>query len=468
MAKDRNRFVCQACGDISSKWQGRCDACGEWNTLAEEAAAPVRGPGPAAKAGGGRRVEFVGLEGETEPPPRISTGIAELDRVLGGGLVPASAILVGGDPGIGKSTILLQAAAKVAASGRKALYISGEEAIAQVRLRARRLGLEKMPLQLAAATALRDIAASLESEGDAALVIIDSIQTVWLDALDSAPGTVAQVRACAAELIRLAKTRGFAVVLVGHVTKEGTLAGPRVLEHMVDATLYFEGDRGHQFRILRAVKNRFGATDEIGVFEMTERGLMEVPNPSALFLAERRGNISGSAVFAGIEGTRPVLVEVQALLSPSSGGSPRRSVVGWDSSRLSMLLAVLESRCGMTLGQNDVYLNIAGGLRVNEPAVDLAVAAALCSAATDRPTEANTVYFGEVGLSGEIRQVSQTEARLREAHKLGFAAAVLPRRVARGGRTPLPADGLKLTEIGHLADLVAPFAESTVKRKPAA
>ena len=468
MAKDRNRFVCQSCGDISPKWQGRCDACGEWNTLAEEAAPVPRGPGPAAKSGGGRRVEFVGLQGETEPPPRISTGIAELDRVLGGGLVPASAILVGGDPGIGKSTILLQAAARVAAAGRKALYISGEEAVAQVRLRARRLGLEQAPLQLAAATALRDIAASLESETDAALVIIDSIQTVWLDALDSAPGTVAQVRACAAELIRLAKTRGFAVVLVGHVTKEGTLAGPRVLEHMVDATLYFEGDRGHQFRILRAVKNRFGATDEIGVFEMTERGLMEVPNPSALFLAERRGNISGSAVFAGIEGTRPVLVEVQALLSPSSGGSPRRSVVGWDSSRLSMLLAVLESRCGMTLGQNDVYLNIAGGLRVNEPAVDLAVAAALCSAATDRPTESNTVYFGEVGLSGEVRQVSQTEARLREAHKLGFAAAVLPRRVARGGRAPLPADGLKLTEIGHLADLVAPFAESTVKRKPAA
>jgi DNA repair protein RadA/Sms len=376
MAKDRSRFVCQACGAVSPKWQGRCDACGDWNTLIEETTAP-RGPGPAAKTAGGRRVEFVGLKGESAPPPRIVTGIAELDRVLGGGFVPASAVLVGGDPGIGKSTILLQAAARLASGGRRVLYISGEEAVEQVRLRAARLGLSDSPMELAAASALRDIGASLEQESDAALVVMDSIQTVWLDALDSAPGTVAQVRACAAELIRLAKSRGFALVLVGHVTKEGTLAGPRVLEHMVDATLYFEGDRGHQFRILRAVKNRFGATDEIGVFEMTDRGLVEVANPSALFLAERRGNVSGSAVFAGIEGTRPVLVEIQALLSPSSGGSPRRQVVGWDSGRLSMLLAVLEARCGMSLGQNDVYLNIAGGLRITEPAADLAVAAAL-------------------------------------------------------------------------------------------
>jgi DNA repair protein RadA/Sms len=467
LAKDRNRFVCQACGAVFPKWQGRCDACGEWNTLQEEAAPAARGPGPAARAGGGKRVAFVGLEGETAPPPRIPTGLAELDRVLGGGLVPASAVLVGGDPGIGKSTILLQAAARIAGSGRRALYISGEEAVAQVRLRALRLGLEGAPLALAAATALRDIAASLEDEDEAALVVIDSIQTLWLDALDSAPGTVAQVRACAAELIRLAKSRGFALVLVGHVTKEGMLAGPRVLEHMVDATLYFEGDRGHQFRILRAVKNRFGATDEIGVFEMTERGLVEVPNPSALFLAERRGNVAGSAVFAGIEGTRPVLVEVQALLAPSAGGSPRRQVVGWDAGRLAMLMAVLEARCGMTLGMNDVYLNIAGGLRIAEPAADLAVAAALVSAATDRPTDPGTVYFGEVGLSGEIRQVAQAEARLREAQKLGFAGAVLPRRLARGGRAPIALDGLQLAEIGHIADLVAPFAAKAERRPPA-
>ncbi len=467
LAKDRARYVCQACGAVHPKWQGRCDACGEWNTLQEEAPAAARGPGPAAKVAGGRRVEFVGLQGSSAPPPRIPTGLPELDRVLGGGIVPASAVLVGGDPGIGKSTILLQAAARIAASGHRALYVSGEEAVEQVRLRALRLGLETAPLALAAATALRDIVASLEQEQEAALVVIDSIQTLWLDALDSAPGTVAQVRACAAELIRLAKTRGFALILVGHVTKEGTLAGPRVLEHMVDATLYFEGDRGHQFRILRAVKNRFGATDEIGVFEMTERGLVEVPNPSALFLAERRGNVSGSAVFAGIEGTRPVLVEVQALLAPSAGGSPRRQVVGWDSGRLAMLMAVLEARCGLTLGMNDVYLNIAGGLRIAEPAADLAVAAALVSAATDRPTDPETVYFGEVGLSGEVRQVAQAEARLREAQKLGFAASVLPRRVARGGRTPSAPDGLRLTEIGHLADLVAPFAGRTVRKEPA-
>jgi len=463
MAKDRSRYVCQACGAIAPKWQGRCDACGAWNTLSEEVIGS-RAPGPAGRTAGGRRVEFVGLQGRTAPPPRIPTGIAELDRVLGGGLVPASAVLVGGDPGIGKSTILLQAAARIAAADRRVLYISGEEAVEQVRLRALRLGLEASPLGLAAATALRDIAATLEEEREAVLVVIDSIQTLWLDALESAPGTVAQVRACAAELIRLAKTRGFAVVLVGHVTKEGTLAGPRVLEHMVDATLYFEGDRGHQFRILRAVKNRFGATDEIGVFEMTEGGLVEVVNPSALFLAERRGNVSGSAVFAGIEGTRPVLVEVQALLAPSAGGSPRRSVVGWDAQRLSMLLAVLEARCGLSLGANDVYLNIAGGLRIAEPAADLAVAAALVSAATDQPTDAETVYFGEVGLSGEVRQVSQAESRLREAQKLGFGAAVLPRRVARAGRAIPAPEGIGLTEIGHIADLVAPFAAKAQQR----
>jgi DNA repair protein RadA/Sms len=464
LAKDRTRFVCQACGASYPKWGGRCDACGEWNTLVEEQA-EARGPGPAAKATGGRKVEFVGLKGRTAPPARILTGIAELDRVLGGGLVPGSAVLVGGDPGIGKSTILLQATARIAASGRRALYVSGEEAVEQVRLRAARLGLSDSPMGLAAATSLRDIAASLEGEGEAAVVVMDSIQTVWLDALDSAPGTVSQVRACAAELIRLAKTRGFALILVGHVTKEGTLAGPRVLEHMVDATLYFEGDRGHQFRILRAVKNRYGATDEIGVFEMTERGLVEVPNPSALFLAERRGNVSGSAVFAGLEGTRPVLVEVQCLLSPSAGGSPRRQVVGWDSGRLAMLLAVLETRCAMGIGMNDVYLNVAGGLRIAEPAADLAVAAALISAATDRPTDPEAVYFGEVGLSGEVRQVAQTETRLREAQKLGFGAATLPRRVARGQAAPGAIPGLRLTEIGHLADLVAGFAAQTVKRK---
>ncbi|HYZ64026.1 MAG TPA: DNA repair protein RadA [Acetobacteraceae bacterium] len=453
MAKAATRYVCQNCGASYPKWIGRCESCGEWNTLVEETAEARPG---APRTTSGKRVAFVGLQGAAEPPPRACSGIAELDRVLGGGFVPASAVLVGGDPGIGKSTLMLQAAASLARGARKVAYISGEESIDQVRLRARRLGLADAQLDLAAAINVRDIAATLEAERDLALVVIDSIQTMWLDTIESAPGSVGQVRAAAFELIRLAKSRGFALVLVGHVTKEGAIAGPRVLEHMVDAVLYFEGDRGHQFRILRAVKNRFGATDEIGVFEMTEAGLAEVPNPSALFLAERRGNIAGSAVFAGLEGTRPVLVEVQALLAPNSGGSPRRSVVGWDSGRLAMLLAVLDARAGLRLAGSDVYLNVAGGLRVNEPAADLAVAAALASAATETPTSAGLVYFGEVGLSGEVRQVAQAEARLKEAQKLGFQAACLPRRV--GGRKLAAPDGLRLEQIGHLTDLVAAFA----------
>jgi DNA repair protein RadA/Sms len=457
LAKPTSRFVCQSCGGVSPRWVGRCEACGEWNTIVEEAIA--QRPGPAAKGAAGRRVAFVDLAGTAEPPPRRPTGIAELDRVLGGGLVPASAILVGGDPGIGKSTLLLQAAAALARDGRRVLYISGEESIEQTRLRARRLGVQDAPLELAAAINLRDIAASLQSAGDTSLVVIDSIQTMWLDSIDSAPGTVAQVRASSFELIQLAKAAKFALVLVGHVTKDGAIAGPRVLEHMVDAVLYFEGDRGHQFRILRAVKNRYGATDEIGVFEMTDRGLAEVANPSALFLAERRGNVAGSSVFAGVEGTRPVLVEVQALLSPNPSGTPRRSVIGWDGGRLPMLLAVLETRLSAT----DVYLNIAGGLRVSEPAADLAVAAALVSAATETPTDAGMVYFGEIGLSGEVRQVAQAESRLKEAAKLGFEQATLPRRVARGSRPPAPPDGLELTEIGHISDLVTRFVQNDTR-----
>ncbi|HTN09465.1 MAG TPA: DNA repair protein RadA [Acetobacteraceae bacterium] len=463
MAKPTSRYVCQSCGAVTPKWAGRCETCGEWNTVAEEAV--EAGPGLAAKAKAAtRKLEFVDLAGSATPPPRAPSGIAELDRVLGGGLVAGSAVLVAGDPGIGKSTLLLQAAASLAKAGRRVLYVSGEEAVDQVRLRARRLGLQDSRLELAASINLREIAAGLEAAGDATLVVIDSIQTMWMDGIDSAPGTVSQVRACSFELIRLAKTRNFAVVLVGHVTKEGAIAGPRVLEHIVDAVLYFEGDRGHQFRILRAVKNRFGATDEIGVFEMTDAGLAEVANPSALFLAERRGNISGSAVFAGLEGTRPVLVEIQCLLAANPGGSPRRSVIGWDSGRLSMLLAVLETRCGLRLNATDVYLNVAGGLRVSEPAADLAVAAALASAATDQPTDPGCVYFGEVGLSGEVRQVAQADARLKEAQKLGFTAACLPRRVARGNRRAAAPEGLELQEIGHLGDLVARFSAKPAKK----
>ncbi len=444
------------------KWAGKCEACGAWNTL-EQTAIVKALPGGMKPAGRGSKIEFFGLAGTSPPPPRVPVMIAEFDRVLGGGLVPASVVLVGGDPGIGKSTLLLQAGAALGRAGKRVLYISGEESIDQIRLRAARLGLATAPMEVAAATQLGDILASFQKFPDAALVVIDSIQTMWTDGVDSAPGSVTQVRAAAFELIRAAKTQGFALMLVGHVTKEGNLAGPRVLEHMVDVVLHFEGDRGHQFRILRGAKNRFGATDEIGVFEMTGAGLAEVPNPSALFLAERRGNVSGSAVFAGLEGSRPVLVEIQVLLAPNPGGSPRRSVIGWDSGRLAMLLAVLETRCGLKLAMNDVYLNVAGGLRVSEPAADLAVAAALISAASDVPTDPETVFFGEIGLSGELRAVAQADLRLKEAAKLGFTRAACPKRVAGGAARPAAPAGLRLIEIGHLTDLVGLVAGS-VKR----
>jgi DNA repair protein RadA/Sms len=455
LAKPATRYVCQSCGAPFPKWGGRCDACGEWNTLVEEAVPDALPRGLAPSTRGGRRIDFVGLTGPQAAPPRRTTGIAELDRVCGGGLVPGSALLVGGDPGIGKSTLLLQAVARLGRQCRTA-YVSGEEAVDQVRLRAQRLGVADAPVMLAAATSVRDIVATLDSVDGPEVAVIDSIQTMFVDSLDSAPGTVAQVRASAQELIRVAKRRGIVLMLVGHVTKEGMIAGPRVLEHMVDTVLYFEGDRGHQFRILRAVKNRFGATDEIGVFEMTDTGLAEVANPSALFLAERRGDVSGAAVFAGVEGTRPLLVEVQALVAPSPLGTPRRAVVGWDGARLAMVLAVLEARCGVSIGVNDVYLNVAGGLRISEPAADLAVAAALVSSLTGQPVPADTVVFGEIGLSGEVRAVGQMEARLKEAAKLGFAAALVP--AAR--RSALRGDGvLRVSELQQLSELMPLFAD---------
>ena len=452
MAKPASRYVCQSCGAAFPKWGGKCDACGEWNTLVEEAT-PDHGPGRPHR-GGGRRIEFAPLAGAAEQAPRRLTGIAEFDRVSGGGLVPGSVILIGGDPGIGKSTLLLQVMCRLAGEARCA-YISGEEAIDQVRMRAQRLGIAGAPLELAAATSVADIVASLDGAHGPAFCVVDSIQTMHLDQLDSAPGTVAQVRASAQELIRVAKRRGTVMLLVGHVTKEGAIAGPRVLEHMVDTVMYFEGERGHQFRILRAVKNRFGPTDEIGVFEMTDRGLAEVPNPSALFLAERRGDVSGAAVFAGIEGTRPVLVEIQALVAPSPLGTPRRAVVGWDGARLAMVLAVLEARCGVSVGANDVYLNVAGGLRINEPAADLAVAAALISSLTGVPVPAEAVLFGEVGLSGEVRAVGHGDLRLKEAAKLGFTRAFVPRRPGRSRGE----DALRLVEFAELGDLLPLFQD---------
>ncbi len=425
MAKSTKTFACSACGASFTKWSGRCEGCGEWNTIAEDT--PLSS-GPAAQSLGAQRgaqIALSDLSTNETPPPRTLSGMGELDRVLGGGLVPASAILVGGDPGIGKSTLLLQAAARFASSGLKTLYISGEEAAAQVRMRAQRLGLTDAPVKLGAETALRDILTTLEAERPA-LAIIDSIQTMWADTVGSAPGSVSQVRAAAHELTAFAKRRGTSVILVGHVTKDGQIAGPRVVEHMVDCVLYFEGERGHQFRILRAVKNRFGPADEIGVFEMTGRGLAEVTNPSALFLSERGTPSPGSVVFSGIEGTRPVLVEIQALVAPTPHAQPRRSVVGWDGSRLAMILAVLEARCGIPFAGLDVYLNVAGGLKISEPAADLAVAAALLSAREDTALPADTVVFGEISLSGDLRPAPQTENRLNEAAKLGFTAAIAP------------------------------------------
>jgi DNA repair protein RadA/Sms len=444
--RSRPRYVCANCGAVSSKWQGRCDSCGEWNTLHEEATSAPAAP----RAGRGRPVALVPLGAPTPELPRTLTGIGELDRVTGGGFVPGSALLVGGDPGIGKSTIVIQAAAALARAGRRVVYVSGEEAIGQIRLRAERLGLRAAPVELAAETHVEDILATLHAGPPVDLVIVDSIQTLWTDLAESAPGTVTQVRASAQALIRFAKTSGAAVILIGHVTKDGQIAGPRVVEHMVDAVLYFEGETGHHFRVLRAVKNRFGPASEIGVFEMTDAGLKEVANPSLLFIGDRDATSPGTAVFAGIEGTRPLLVEVQALVSETNLGTPRRAVVGWDPSRLAMILAVLEARCGLRFGQHDVYLNVAGGLRLAEPAADLAVAAALVSSRAGVATPPQSVYFGEVSLSGAIRPVAQTATRLREAERLGFGRAVLPAAGREGVRSTLT-----LHEVTTLADIVA-------------
>ena len=463
MAKSRVNFICQNCGAVSQKWQGKCEACGEWNSMTEEGAASGIGAQAARNARKGRVFPLQGLDGENQSPPRILTGIGELDRLTGGGFVPGSVILLGGEPGIGKSTLLIQACATLANKGRRVVYISGEEAVAQVRLRAERLGLAKSPVELAAETSVEDIVATLMQGRAPSLVVIDSIQTMWTETVESTPGTVTQVRGSAQALIRYAKTSGATVILVGHVTKDGQIAGPRVVEHMVDAVVSFEGDGGHHFRILRAVKNRFGPTDEIGVFEMTGSGLGEVSNPSALFLAGRDAAAPGAAVFAGMEGTRPVLVEVQALVAPTSLGTPRRAVVGWDPARLSMVVAVLEAQAGLKLGQHDIYLNIAGGLRVSEPAADLAAAAALVSSLTGAQLPAETVYFGEVALSGSIRPVVHSGLRLKEAAKLGFRAAVTPPPKAEAEKSPL-----SLSPCAHIASLVAEIAAMGAQAKRSA
>jgi len=448
MAKSTISFVCQSCGAVHSKWSGKCEACGGWNTITEEGAAPPIG-GEARKRVRGRQFALEDLKTTDEAPPRRATGINEFDRVCGGGLVPGSALLVGGDPGIGKSTIILQALASYANAGGRAVYISGEEAMAQVRLRAARMELTKSPVALGSGTCVEDILSTLDAGPVPGIVAIDSIQTLWTSALEAAPGTIAQVRTASFDLVRYAKSTGAAVILVGHVTKDGQIAGPKAVEHLVDAVLYFEGERGHHFRLLRAVKNRFGPTDEIGVFEMTGKGLSEVANPSALFLGDRSSLSPGTAVFAGIEGTRPLLMEIQALVAATGYGTPRRAVVGWDTGRLAMVLAVLDARDGVGMGGHDVYLNVAGGLKVGEPAADLAAAAALISSFQGRPLPRDTVFFGEISLSGDVRPAPQAELRLKEAAKLGFASAIVP------AGTRADSAGLSLTEVKDVAELLA-------------
>ena len=426
MAKN-SQYHCQQCGSVTLKWAGKCEACGAWNSIVEEQISSRPSLKKSAKMG--RKIEFSTLEQESSKQGlvRMLSGISEFDRVTGGGIVPGAVLLIGGDPGIGKSTLLLQLACKLSHNNRQTVYITGEESADQVRLRGQRLGLEDTKIGIATATNASDIAETIRRSPELELIIIDSIQTMFLPVLDSSPGTVSQVRASAQELIQAAKANNTALIFVGHVTKDGAIAGPRVLEHMVDSVLHFEGDRSHHFRILRGIKNRFGATDEIGVFEMTSTGLQQISNPSELFLAERTKEVAGTAVFAGVEGSRPLLVEIEALVAPSSLASPRRNVVGWESSRLAMLTAVLEARCGIPLSGRDIFLNVAGGMKIQEPAADLAVAAALISCVTTRPLPSRSVFFGEVALSAEIRQVSQAEQRLKEAEKLGFDRAYLPK-----------------------------------------
>lgn len=459
MAKSTRSYICQSCGAVHMRWSGKCDSCGEWNSITEEVGAEAVPKGLGAKKTG-RALPLVNLKGEShEKIPRMVTNIKEFDRVTGGGLVPGSALLIGGDPGIGKSTLLLQVVCALSQNEKRCVYVSGEEAVGQVRLRADRLGLAGADVELAAATNVRDIVASMEdNEKPISLLVIDSIQTMYVDTVESAPGTVTQVRTSAQEIVRTAKRLGITVLFVGHVTKDGQIAGPRVLEHMVDTVLYFEGDRSFQFRILRAVKNRFGPTDEIGVFEMANEGLAEVENPSALFLSQRQEDVPGSTVLAALEGSRPLLVEIQALVAPSGLATPRRAVIGWDSGRLAMILAVLEARCGLQFSGSDIFLNVTGGLRIQEPAADLAVAAALISSVSGVVIPAENIFFGEIGLAGEVRQVAQPDLRIKEAAKLGFERAIVPERNAKGKAAERSKPPLMVENIRHVRDIVDLYA----------
>ncbi|MBS4210513.1 DNA repair protein RadA [Bacillus sp. FJAT-50079] len=450
MSKKKTKFMCQACGYESPKWMGRCPGCGEWNQMIEEVSIigkqPKRSfqhsaPGVASKAAPITMIK-------TEQEPRVTTEMKELNRVLGGGVVPGSLVLIGGDPGIGKSTLLLQVSAQLAVANRKVLYISGEESVKQTKLRANRLHVSSQSLYIYAETNLESIHHTI-GELSPDFVVVDSIQTVYHPEVTSAPGSVSQVRECTAELMRIAKTKGIAIFIVGHVTKEGAIAGPRLLEHMVDTVLYFEGERHHTYRILRAVKNRFGSTNEMGIFEMREAGLEEVANPSEIFLEERSKGAAGSTVVASMEGTRPVLVEIQALISPTSYGNPRRMATGVDHNRVSLLMAVLEKRVGMLLQNQDAYLKVAGGVKLDEPAIDLAVAVSIASSFRDKPTRATDCIIGEVGLTGEVRRVSRIEQRVQEAAKLGFERVVIPANNIGGWKIP---DGIEVIGVDTVSE----------------
>jgi DNA repair protein RadA/Sms len=450
MAKRRVIFVCQQCGTTTPAYFGRCPECGTWNSLVETVEEPraAAGAAPQRSATGANRAVPLSAVGSADLD-RVHVPIEEFDRVLGGGLVRGSLVLLGGDPGIGKSTLVLQTASALAGAGQTVLYVSGEESAQQIKLRADRLGVPGEQLLVLSETSLTEALAAAEAT-QPGLLIIDSIQTMFVDDITSAAGSVSQVRECTARLMQWAKSRGVATLIIGHVTKEGAIAGPRVLEHMVDAVLYLEGERHHQYRILRGVKNRFGSTDEVGVFEMADVGLREVRNPSEAFLEERAGNAAGATVAVTMEGTRPILVEVQALATTTAFGLPRRSAVGLDASRLQLLVAVLQKRVGLALGSQDIYANVVGGLRIEEPAVDLPVAIAIASSFRDRAVDARTVAVGEIGLSGEIRSVNHLERRLSEARRLGFERAIVP--AALGRRSASFGDGLTLVRVSGLAE----------------
>lgn len=434
VAKRKSKFVCQDCGYESARWMGKCPGCHQWNTLVEEIESSSKNKHvPTSNQHVSKPEKITQIESTDEP--RIKTPMKEFNRVLGGGIVPGSLVLIGGDPGIGKSTLLLQISAHLAEKQLPVLYISGEESTRQTKIRADRLGVAQDLLFVLAETNLFDIANQIEAIKPS-FVVIDSIQTIYREEIQSAPGSVSQVRESTSELMRLAKTLGIPIFIVGHVTKEGAIAGPRMLEHMVDAVLYFEGERHHTYRILRSVKNRFGSTHEMGIFEMKEEGLREVMNPSEVFLEERSEGAAGSTVVASMEGTRPVLVEIQALIAPSSFGNPRRMATGVDNSRVPLLMAVLEKRVGLLLQNHDAYIKVAGGVKLDEPAIDLAIAVSIASSFRDHPTKPDDIFIGEVGLTGEIRRVSRIEQRVQEAAKLGFNRVICPQNNLDGWKIP--------------------------------